>query len=250
MSLYQFTWCDLSTFDLEKACSFYGAVFNWSSHSLDDSLREDDYTLFYSGSDSSAGAYTMPEFFQNIRMPSFWMSYVRVEALDSTVKLAVELGAKCEIEPTAFDAQSRFALVRDPAGAGFTLYEGPELGGLDKQGRPGRMICNELHVPSLALVEEFYRKFFGWSIVPDQTLSGRYFALSPTGESIASILQLDEATKGPKNYWAVVFATDDLPATLETIADQGGRVLMQPITEFRYAMAIDDQGAMFCVSQR
>ena len=243
----EFVWCDLSTFDLPKACAFYTTVLNWSVHSPSASQRGVDYALFYAGPRPSAGVYTMPTSFQEIGMPSFWMSYVRVESLSRSVNLALELGAKCEIKPTQFDADSRFALIRDPAGAGFTLYEGPDLMGRDEMGRHGRMLWNELHVPSLSMVESFYRDLFGWEIVPDRRLSYRYTVQSSSGDSIASVLELDETTKGTKNYWAVLFATHNLSSTLQAIADNGGQVLMQTSAEIGTSMVTDNQGAMFCV---
>ncbi len=249
MPANNFTWCDLSTFDLEQALRFYARVFGWSSQPMQDDRRGDDYTLCYAGEDASAAIYTMPEFFQSIDMPSFWMSYVHVDSLERKVALATELGAKCEIEPTAFDADGRFALVRDPAGAGFTLHEGLDLDGRDALARHGRMCWNELHVPSLEVVGSFYEALFDWKIKSDATPDYRYIVQTEGGEAVASILVLDEATKGPKNYWAVMFAVDDLDAVVRSVTEAGGSVLMMPSTELPFAMATDDQGAMFCVTE-
>lgn len=242
-----FVWCDLSTFNLGQARAFYGGVFGWESAAPDGAGVGQDYTLLRAPSGDAAAVYTMPEFFQSIRMPSFWMSYVRVEGLDGLVARAVELGAKCEIEPTWFDETSRFALIRDPAGAGFTLYEGPDLSGRDP--RPGRMAWNELHVPSLTQIEPFYRGLFGWETAPDTDYPNRRWLLSPEGEALASLAEFTEAEKGPKNYWAVQFAAEDIEATLEAIVAHGGMILSHPAEDLGYAMALDDQGAMFCVTR-
>ena len=94
MFVSEFVWCDLSTFDLARAYAFYKNVFGWTTHTLKGSTRDEDYTLFYGGARSSAGVFTMSEFFQDIGMPSFRMSYVRVEDLDASVGRAVHLGAK------------------------------------------------------------------------------------------------------------------------------------------------------------
>ena len=242
-----FTWCDLSTLDLAKATQFYSDAFGWAVASS--GARGDDSTIFSAGSREAGAIYTMPEFFQKIRMPSFWMSYVRVDSVSDSAVRAVALGAKCEIEPTPFDESSQFALIRDPSGAGFTLYEGPELGGRDRKHRPGRMIANELHVPDRALVEEFYRSLFGWDAVADRSYPGRYEFRAASGERIAALIEFDEAIKGPKNYWAVVFAVKNLKQTLQVTRDRGGQVLMPFDRDLGYAMLTDDQGAMFCVTE-
>ena len=143
----------------------------------------------------------------------------------------------------------RFALIRDPSGAGFTLYEGPDLGGRDRRGRPGNMVWNELHVPALGLVERFYRELFGWDIMPDPSLSYRHTVHSASGDSIASILELDEQAKGPKNYWAVVFAVRSLDSALKAVNENGGSVLIQPGAGIDFAMVSDDQGAVLGLTE-
>ena len=241
----EFNWCDLSTFDIEAACKFYGAVAGWSHHESDAKGGNGDYRVFYSADRSAAGVYTMPEFFQSIQMPSFWMSYVRVNSIASVYERAGQLGAKCEIPPTAFDEQSSFALVRDPSGAGFTLYEGPELMEMDNRSAP-RI---ELHVDSVDAIKAFYEELFGWSIVSDRRLDGRYGISSASNSSIASILELDSAVKGPKNYWSVVFHVKRVADVERSVPAHGGRVLMEYDASIGYAMLEDDQGAMFCVSE-
>jgi predicted enzyme related to lactoylglutathione lyase len=191
----------------------------------------------------------MPKFLQDIDMPSFWMSYVHVADVGESLDLAVSLGAKCEIEPTPFDADSRFALIRDPAGAGFTLYEGPVLGGRDARGGHGRMSWNELHGPSLDLVGDFYRGLFGWDIARDPASKSRYSVQSSSGQPIASILELDETIKGPKNYWAVYFSVQKMDVALRAVAENGGSVVVRPsANDGQFALALDDQDAAFCLT--
>lgn len=248
MTMNSFTWCDLSTYDLAKACAFYKAVLGWSDHRLPSAQQGDDYTMLYSQSDGAAGVYTMPTLFQNINMPSFWMPYIRVEAIGQSVDLAIRLGAKCEIEPTPLDADSSYALIRDPSGAGFTLYQGPDLGGLDPSARHGHMCWNELHIPTFETVEPFYAELFGWVIATDPMVSHRKLIQSPSGESIASMLQVDEATKGSKNYWSIAFATNQIDDSLQAVTNNGGTILMQPDGPLGFAMAADNQNAMFCLT--
>ncbi|MEM1303791.1 MAG: VOC family protein [Planctomycetota bacterium] len=244
----RFVWCDLSTFDLNRACDFYGRVLGWSASRTGLMGVGNDYTLCHAGGAAAAAIYTMPPFFRSIGMPSFWMSYVRVASLDASYDRAAELGAKCEIEPTPFDENSRFALVRDPSGAGFTLYEGPDPWGRDDDARSGSMAWNELHVTSPEAAAEFYGKLFGWRATPDPSFGGRHNLLLPTGEVVGSILQIDDTVKGPKNYWAVVFATGDLNAALHAVTSYGGTLVASTDDRLDYTLASDDQGAVFCLT--
>ena len=69
----------------------------------------------------------MPEKFQSIRMPSFWMSYIHVQNIEETVRVAKANGAIIEVSPEAAPGGGLVALIRDPAGAGFTCYESLHL---------------------------------------------------------------------------------------------------------------------------
>ncbi len=236
-----FTWCDLSTFDLGRALIFYQQALGWEMISGDGS--DDDYVQFAHQGEPIAGVYTMPTFFQNIKMPSFWMSYIRVDDLQLKVEAAESLGGKIEIQPTEFDEFSRFALVRDPSGAGFSLYEGPPLRDPVKQECCAR---HELHVPELDVVQEFYRKLFNWSF-SSQTQPG-YHAITNEDRAVVGALQeFDDSIKGPKNYWAIVFPCSNLEKTLARIKQFGGRVTEVIDSPNRFAMCFDDQNAMFCM---
>ena len=82
-----FTWIDLSTFDVPATKKFYGTCFGWE--------YSEDESGYVNGARSGtpcAGLYEMPEFFQKINMPSFWMTYISVTGIDSVVAKAKELG--------------------------------------------------------------------------------------------------------------------------------------------------------------
>jgi len=75
----RFAWVDLSTFDVSAARTFYSAVFEWTFRG-----SESDYGICVAGHTAAAGLYEMPDRFQAINMPSFWMSYVQVDDLEHT----------------------------------------------------------------------------------------------------------------------------------------------------------------------
>ena len=69
-------------------------------------------------------------------MPSFWMSYIQVDSVEETVRIAEQYDAKVEIKPQPAPGGGVFALIRDPAGAGFTCFEGEDPGGKNHSGNP------------------------------------------------------------------------------------------------------------------
>ena len=175
-----FIWTDLSTFNVRIAKQFYGASFGWQFKNIGDG-----YLTCYAQKVPSAGLYRMPDFFQKINMPSFWMSYIHVSNINETVQLAEQLGAKIEVQPEAAPGGGQIALIRDPAGAGFTCYEGEALGGRDAGNNAGRMVWNELHVSALSTIEAFYTTLFQWQI--RSTEQANRYEIYSNGHLIAGI---------------------------------------------------------------
>ncbi|MEM9605314.1 MAG: VOC family protein [Pseudomonadota bacterium] len=246
----RFVWADLSTFDLASAKAFYTDTLGWSYHGADDG-----YEVCVAGQTATAGLYVMPEAFQQINMPSFWMSYVQVADLDRTVAAAEAHGARIEVAPTPGPGNSRIALVRDPAGAGFTCLEG-ELGTPPHAGQgPGRVVWHELHVSDLTRVQPFYEAVFGWRVTPaagapaaGAPASGtdRYALVdaASNGAAVAGIQVTPNAIKGDKEYWGVYVAVDSLDSTAAAVDEAGGEVLaVQPLGDRDALLIADPQGA-------
>ncbi|MEM9703070.1 MAG: VOC family protein, partial [Planctomycetota bacterium] len=87
-----FVWADLSTYDPDKSGRFYERVFGWSFHD------SGGYFVAFQGSSEVAGLFETPAFFQKIKMPHFWMSYIAVEDATATAEAAKDFdGAKVEL---------------------------------------------------------------------------------------------------------------------------------------------------------
>ncbi len=231
----QLVWTDLSTPNPQQAGAFYRKVLGWE-------LREEDgMKLCFAGKSPTAGIYEMPAFFQKIRMPSFWMSYVQVENAQATAARARELGAKVELEEEMADG--RIALIRDPAGAGFTCYEGRALAAQRNAAEPGSWCWNELFVSDIDLVRPFYESLFGWRFEAEP--HERYGIYAGT-ERIAAVQVADNAVKGQKEFWAVYFAVADLEKAKTSILAAGGQVEGEfPHEQGTQLLAYDNQGAAF-----
>lgn len=121
--------------------SFYKNVFNWE-------YQEDNgYYIVHHENDVLAGIYETPDIFKKFKMPHFWMNYIQVKSITEIVNKVEELNGKVEIKNAAFSG-GKIALIRDPMGAGFTIYEGDQL----KQTKTqclGHVISRELQTSDL-----------------------------------------------------------------------------------------------------
>ena len=157
-------------------------------------------------------------------MPHFWMSYFQVDDVSQTVAIAKQSGAIIEVKPTDF-YDGKIALIRDPQGAGFTVYDGENLN-FAAGPKKGTVAYNELHVSNANNVLEFYEKIFNWQFEKangDKT----YHAYDATQNWITSIKELPNTVKGKYEYWVITFDVEDVAAAVKQVEKWGGAVVAQ-----------------------
>ena len=239
----QFTWIDLSTFNVEQAIKFYQKIFNW--HCSDENA--DGYHICTAKNVHCVGLYAMPELFQKIKMPSFWMSYIAVTNIETVVDKAQKLGGKIELQEAGI--WGKVALIRDPLGAGFTCYEGNVLQAKPDNEQHGRWCHNELFVSDIHVIKPFYENLFHWEI--KYVADDRYLITDRDDHKIASIQVATNEEKGDKEFWAVFFTVDNLLATAETIKNLNGSIAYEYTnTEGKNLLAYDNQGAAFFLTEK
>lgn len=232
-----FIWTDLSTYDIDQAQTDYSTLFAWSYTS------DGDYHYATRAGMEVAALFTMPDRFAAMEMPSFWMSYVQVASAALTVEQARRHpGAIIEVEPKSFGEGARIALIRDPSGAGFTVYDGPDIP-QPKRG-PGTVVDRYHHVFDMARIKPFYQDLFGWSFQsgtddPWQTFD----AISRDGSRIATIEEVPETITGQFNYWMPCFELDRT-LTVEKLVGQIEGSYFAELSNGRHLVA-DRQGAHF-----
>jgi predicted enzyme related to lactoylglutathione lyase len=111
-------YAELHSQDPKRAGTFYGSLFGWQTKD----------------SDTPMGTYTEIEADEGgikaglMKMPfggdqSYWLPYITVASVERSVAQAEKLGAKVESPKGLVPGIGWFALLRDPAGAVFGLWE-------------------------------------------------------------------------------------------------------------------------------
>jgi len=216
MSNHTFVWTDLSTYKPSASLSFYQSVFDWQIH------EESGYHVAYQNQFEIAGIYETPAFFKKINMPHFWMNYIQVDDVERTVERARQLNAIIEIAKESFFG-GHIALIRDPLGAGFTVYDGNLLH-QPNQALDSMVAGRELQVSDAPKAITFYSGLLDWNITAGR-FPNQFNCFTKEGLSVASIQEVDPTLKGKYEYWVTIFATNDLASTSQKIITNGGSLI-------------------------
>lgn len=227
-----FVWADLSTYDPQASIPFYENVFGWEFQEFE------GYFVAMKDGHAAAGLFETPEFFKQINMPHFWMSYIAVEDARAIVRL-VEPFPSAKVELVDRFYGGNIALIRDPQGAGFTVYDGGQLEARSQA--LGRLVWNELHVSDSSTVLPFYEKLLGWDFGKSPSSSTR-LAFGPDGTHVCDIREMTNEIKGKYEYWACVFNVENLESTRQAILEFGGGVITE---DGQKLMVHDNSGEAF-----
>ena len=175
-----------------------------------------------------------------------WTSYITVEDVDATARRAAELGGTVLAEPFDVLDAGRMAVVQDPTGAVFALWQPRDSIGAEIVNGHGALCLNQLNTSDPSRAQEFYTGLFDWRVEQveggDQPFWGLY-----NGERVNGGMMQLTAEMGAPPHWLVYFGIDDIDTAAETVGGSGGTVLL-PKTEVpggHIVVAQDPQGAVF-----
>lgn len=112
---------ELQTNDLKGANKFYSELFDWELENVP-MPPGGEYTLIKPGKGPMGGMMKNPA----DEAPPAWMVYITVENIEDKVKQAVELGATVIVEKMSVPDMGVFAILFDPQGACFAIWESQE----------------------------------------------------------------------------------------------------------------------------
>jgi len=241
-----FCWIELATTDQNAAKQFYGSLFGWIANDMP--MGPDSfYTIFrLDGRDSSAG-YTLTPQETGQNAPPHWNLYIAVENADDAANKAVGLGAKL-LAPAfdVFDA-GRMAVLQDPTGAIFTVWQAKKNAGIGIKDDPGAFCWADLNTPDRARAKEFYSALFGWTILPGEGKDDSGYLHITNGEKM--IGGIPPTQPGPP-HWLIYISVADVDASSAKAKELGAKFYLEPMSMEgvgRMAVLADPQGALFAM---
>lgn len=242
-----FSWADLATPDQAAAKTFYGGLFGWEA---DDQPIDEETVYSMQNIDGKPVAAIAPQ--QQVQrdagLPPLWQSYITVESADAAAAKAAQLGAT--IHAPAFDVMDagRMAVIMDPQGAHFMVWEPKQHIGANLVNGHGLLSWDELATPDVAASSAFYADLFGWVMTPMEGMGMEYSTIANSaGHSNGGIRPV--MPPGTPPHWLVYFGTDDIDASVATVGELGGTALagVMDIGVGKIAPIQDPQGAVFAL---
>jgi uncharacterized protein len=240
-----FCWVDLTTTDQEGAKAFYTELFGWEAEDMP-AGEGFTYSMQRLRGKDVAAISSQPEQQRDAGVPPAWNNYVWVESADAAAERAAALGATVHVPPFDVLEAGRMAVIQDPQGAFFMVWEPKQHRGAGLVNEPGALCWNELASPDMEAAAPFYRDLFGWTIAPFEGSERPYLVITNGERGNGGIRP---AQDGEPPNWSAYFATDDVDASLGKVTELGGAKLMDPIDIeiARIAPVHDPQGAVFAL---
>lgn len=225
-------WVDAQLPDVEAGKRFYGELFGWTF--------EDQPTgtvrALKDGDPVASLAHKTDG-----RLPTVWTVSFCTPDADRLCARIRAAGGQVVAPPAPFGDLGRTALVTDPEGAVFSLWEPGTATGFGRRHEPGTFAWVQLYARDTETANAFYGDLFhdalfGEDADPD-------FGRAPVSEVFAPEMP---------PHLLVHFAVTDLEPALETVTRLGGRTQVPPF-ETSYgtaAVVTDNQGASFALLRR
>jgi predicted enzyme related to lactoylglutathione lyase len=240
-----FCWSELATSDQEAAKAFYAGLLGWQA---DDRPVGDGayYSMQLIDGKPVAAIAGQPQQQRDAGVPPLWNSYVSVEDADAVAERAEELGAAVHAPPFDVMSVGRMAVIQDPQGAYFMLWQPREHIGASLVNAPGALVWNELQSPDLDESAAFYSDLFGWKVEQAEGMQDRYLAIK---NGTANNGGMRELTPPSPPNWLTYFGVHDIDEALAKVDELGGSKLAGPIDIqiAKIAVVADPQGAVFAL---
>jgi len=247
-----FCWIELGTTDQTAAKHFYSSLFGWAA--ADMPMGPNDlYTIFKLEGRDAAAAYTLRPDQRSQGVPPHWMLYVAVENADVAAPRATQLGGTVLAPPFDVPDAGRMAVLQDPTGATFCVWQAKNNTGIGIGGVDGTLCWADLSTPDRARAADFYSGLFGWQIVKgEEDPSHNYWHIMNDEQGIGGLPPATPNNPNAPAHWMAYLLVSDCDATAAKAQQLGAAVYLAPMSiegTGRMAVLADPQGAVFAIFQ-
>lgn len=264
-------WIDTSQPDPEAAVAFYSGLFGWDFEDVMPPGSPGTYFIARLRGGDVAAVGSQPEGGPPIAV---WNTYIWVDSADESASRVLDASGRVVVDPFDVSDAGRMAVLTDPEGAAFCVWEAKQHKGARIVNEPGSLNFNGLNARDIDGAKSFYGSVFGWETLgvgggaemwrlpgygdflerSDPGLRQRMAQSSaPDGfeDVVATLNPIAEGQPEVAAHWGVTFAVDDADVIAETAAALGGQVIVAPFDApwVRMTVITDPQGATFIASK-
>jgi predicted enzyme related to lactoylglutathione lyase len=265
-------WIDTTQPDPEAAAAFYGGLFGWD---LDDVMPPDapgKYFIARLRGGDVAAVGSQPE---GAPPMAVWNTYIWVDSADDAAAKVRAAGGQVLTEPFDVMDAGRMAVLSDPEGAVFCVWQANQHKGARIVNEHGSLNFNGLNTRDPEGAKAFYGAVFGWKTLALGGDGGAMWQLpgygdflektdpglrermaeggAPEGfeDVVAAMNPITDDQPDVPAHWSVTFGVDDADAIAAKAYELGGRVVMPPFDApwVRMTVITDPQGATFVASK-
>lgn len=242
------SWVDLQTTDQDAAKKFYSGLFGWKYDDMPAGpgvvysmakLRDHEVCAIAPLGDQAAAG-----------VPPHWNCYVTVTDVDASAAAVPDAGGTVIAPPFDVMDAGRMAIVSDPTGAVFSLWEPKRHIGAQLVNEPGSFCWNELYTTDPRKAADFYSGLFGWTKDARHMDFGEYVIFVHGGRQMCGMMQMPKEWGPVPPHWLVYFAVEDCDGSVAKATALGAKAMMPPMdieNVGRFAMLTDPEGAGFAV---
>ena len=263
-------WVDTSQPDPEAALPFYSGLFGWE---FEDAMPGGAGGSYFIGRIRDGDVAAVGAISDAAPQMALWNTYIWVESADETAAKARDAGGAVVSEPFDVQDAGRMAVLTDPEGAAFCVWQAKENKGAKVVNEHGSLNFNGLATRDPESAKAFYAAVFGWKTLP--LAAGEMWTLPGYGDHleesnpglrdqmtqmgapdgfidvVAALNPIADDDSTTPAHWSVTFAVDDADATAAQAKALGGEVVAGPFDApwTKLAVIKDPQGATFIAGQ-
>jgi uncharacterized protein len=263
-------WVDVTEPDPERVVPFYRGLFGWEVENMIPAGSGGQYFIGRIRGGDVAALGSTPE---GAPPMATWNTYVWVDSADETAATACDAGGAVLTEPFDVMDAGRMAVLADPEGAAFCVWQAKNHRGAKVVNEHGSLNFNGLATRDQKGAEAFYGAVFGWKALAlpsgvmwtrpgygdhlEERSPGLRQQMAQMGapigfiDVVAALTPIADDDSDTPAHWSVTFGVDDADDTAKKATGLGGEVVSGPVDApwTRVAVIKDPQGATFIASQ-
>jgi predicted enzyme related to lactoylglutathione lyase len=270
-------WVDTSQPDPEAATRFYEGLFGWE---FEDRMPADAPGNYFVAKLHGRDVAAVGSQMEGSPPTPVWNTYIAVDSADDTAAKITKAGGSVLAEPFDVMDAGRMAIVSDPSGAVFSLWQANQTPGAQLVNEAGTWNFSDLNTRDVDAATAFYGEVFGWvagalegggteftflrlpgygdflerSVQPGLRAGQEEAGAPPEFADVVAGMATMTRDRFPDDvppHWSVTFAVDDADVTAARAEELGGALVAPPMDAgpTRIAIVRDPQGVAFTASR-